>query len=195
MKPNVGMVYPVAAPVDAYTPYTGITYDDGFVVAEARGATINWETEDGEFYGDDVLLDTANGVLGYTLDFEASGLKDSVRVGLLGEVKDSSDAYHITGKSAPDVGFGFIRVMRDDSSGSTVTTYEAWWFHKLKFGMPNEESRTKERRIEWRAPTISGRGTGVFLTAGAEDPDFAEHKDFATMALAKAYLNGKAGIS
>ena len=40
MKPNVGMVYPVAAFIDSYTPGTGITYEDGFVVAEARGATL-----------------------------------------------------------------------------------------------------------------------------------------------------------
>ena len=42
MKANVGMRYAVAAPVDTYTPYSGITYDDGFVVCEARGASVTW---------------------------------------------------------------------------------------------------------------------------------------------------------
>ena len=124
MKPNVGMMYPVAAPVDAYTPYSGITYDDGFVVSQARGASVTWETADGEFYGDDILLDSESEVLGYTLEFEAAGLADTVRAALLGEVKGSSDEYKITGASAPDVGFGYIKVMRDDSSGSVVTSYE-----------------------------------------------------------------------
>lgn len=194
MKPNVGMLYPVASPVSAYVPGTSITYGTGFVVSEARGATINWETEDGEFRGDDVLLDSANGVLSYTLDFEATGLKDSVRTSLLGEVK-SSDIYKITGAPAPDVGFGFIRRMRDDSSGTVVEKFEAWWFYKIKFSQPNEESRTKEKNIEWRTPTINGKGAGIYLSADAAYPDFAEHEDFATIALAKAYLNGKAGIS
>lgn len=195
MKPNVGMMYPVAAPIDAYTPYSGITYDDGFVVSQARGANLTWETADGEFYGDDILLDSENEILSYTLEFEAAGLSDAVRAGLLGEVKGSSDEYKITGASAPDVGFGYIKVMRDDSSGSVVTNYEAWWFYKMKFSQPNEEARTKERTLEWRTPTISGRGAGVFLAAAAEVPDFAEHKTFPTLAAAKTYLNTKAGIS
>ena len=195
MKPNVGMMYPVAAPVDAYTPYSGITYDDGFVVSQARGANLTWETADGEFYGDDILLDSENEILSYTLEFEAAGLSDTVRAGLLGEVKGSGDEYKITGASAPDVGFGYIKVMRDDSSGTVVTSYEAWWYYKIKFAQPNEEARTKERTLEWRTPTISGRGAGVFLAAAAEVPDFAEHKTFATLATAKTYLNTKAGIS
>ena len=194
MRANIGMQYAVAAPITAYTPYTSITYDDGFVVSEARGASINWETEDGEFRGDDILLDAANGALGYTIDFESAGITDAVRAKLLGETKDNSDAYHISGAAAPDVGFGFIRVLRDNSSGTVVTTYEAYWCYKVKFSQPNEETRTKEKNIEWRVPTFSGKGMGVFLAAGAADPDFMEHKSFATIALAKAYLNGKADI-
>lgn len=195
MKPNVGMVYPVAAPVDTYTPYSSISYDDGFVVSEARGATVTWETENGEFYGDDVRLDSANGVIGYTIDFEATGLADSVRAALLGEVKGSGDEYKISGASAPDVGFGYVKVMRDNSSGTVTDSYEAWWYYKVKFTQPNEEARTKERNIEWRTPTLNGTGMGVFLAAAAEFPDFAEHKTFATLAAAKTYLNGKAGIT
>lgn len=194
MKANIGMVYPVASAVSAYVPGTSITYGTGFVVSEARGASLSWDTEDGEFYGDDVLLDTANGVLGYTLEFEAAGLEDTVRGNLLGETKGSSDEYVIGSESSPDVGFGYIRVMRDNSSGTNATTYEGWWFYKLKFAEPNEEARTKERNIEWRTPTISGRGAGVVLTASGEAV-FAEHKSFSTMAAAKTYLNTKAGIS
>jgi hypothetical protein len=122
MKANVGMRYAVAAAVDTYTPYSGITYDAGFVVSEARGATVTWETEDGEFRGDDVALDTAKGILGYSIEFETAGLKDTVRAALLGETKDSSNAYHITGASAPDVGFGYVKQMREDSNGVVGTT-------------------------------------------------------------------------
>ena len=197
MKANVGMRYAVAAPVDTYTPYSGITYDDGFVVCEARGANVTWETEEGEFHGDDVVLDTARGILGYNIEFETAGLKDTVRASLLGETKDSGDAYHITGAEAPDVGFGYVKQMRedDDSTGVVGTTWEVFWYHKLKFSQPNEEARTKERNMEWRVPTISGAGAGVYLAAAATDPDFAEHKTFATFAAAKTFLNGLAGIS
>lgn len=195
MKPNVGMVYPVAAPVDSYVAGSGISYEDGFVVSEARAATVSWNTEDGEFYGDDVLLDTANGVTGYSIDFEATGLSDSVRGSLLGEDEGNSNEMVITGAPAPDVGFGFIRVMRDDSSGTTVTNYEAWWFFKVKFAHPNEESRTKEGSMEWRTPTITGKGMGVYLSASDEVPNFAKHKTFDTLAAAKTWLNTIADIS
>lgn len=196
MKANTGMRYAVAAPVDTYTPYSGITYDDGFVVSEARGATVTFETEDGEFRGDDIVLDTARGVLGYTIEFETAGLKDSVRATLLGETKDTSDVYHITGVEAPDVGFGYVKQMRETGSSGTVgTTWEVMWYHKVKFAQPNEEARTKERSMEWRVPTISGTGAGVFLASTDDLPKFVEHKTFDTFAAAKTFLDGLAGIS
>lgn len=193
MKPNVGMNYPVAAAISAYTPGSAITYGTGFVVSEARGANLQWETENGEFYGDDVLLDAAKGIIGYTLDFEAAGLSDTVREKLLGEEKSNSE-YSITGADAPDVGFGYIRVMRDNSSGTVVENYEGWWFHKIKFGIGSESTRTKEQSIEWRVPTLNGVGAGVKLDSSGKLA-FATHKTFDTEAAAIAYVNGKAGIS
>lgn len=193
MKPNVGMVYPVASAVSAYTPGTSITYGTGFVIAEARGATVNWERSDSEFYGDDVLLDTDNGVTGYTIDFEPTGLSDTVRQNLLGEVKATSE-YSITDAAAPDVGFGYIRVMREDGTTSVETTYEGWWYYKVKFSVSSEETRTKEKDLEWRTPTLSGKGAGVQLSSG-DALTFAVHQSFSTMAAAKTWLKGKAGIT
>ena len=194
MNANIGMIYPVAAPVDTYTPYSSISYENGFVVDEARGASLSYETEDGEFYGDDALLDVSNGVQAYTLEFESTGLKDDAREKMLGEVK-YGDNYTITGAPSPEVGFGYIRRMRDDSSGKVEETYQAWWFYRLRFAKPNEEARTKERNLEWRTPTMTGRGLGVFLDEADEYPNFAEHETFDTLAAAKTFLNTKANIS
>ena len=193
MKPNVGMVYPVCAPVATYTPGTSITYSAGSVVAEARGASVSWDREDGEFYGDDVVLDTANGVTGYTIDFEPTGLSDTIRKTLLGETQSSSE-YSVTDASAPFVGFGYIRVMREDSAGSVVTSYEGWWYYRVQFSVSSEETRTKERNIEWRTPTLSGKGTGVQLSAG-DTLTFAVHQSFANLSSAKTWLKAKAGIT
>ncbi len=193
MKPNVGMVYPVAAQISAYTPGSAPTYGTGFVIAEARGATVNWERSDAEFYGDDVLLDTDNGVTGYTIDFEPTGLKDTVRNKLLGETVASSE-YSITDAAAPDVGFGYIRVMREDKSGGVDTTYEGWWYYKVKFSVSSEETRTKEKDLEWRTPTLSGKGAGVQMASG-DTLTFAVHQSFTTMTAAKTWLNGKASIT
>ena len=189
MNANVGMLYPVAAPVSAYTPGTSITYGSGSNFAEAVSASLNWNRADGHFYGDDAELDSDNGVLGYSLSFEPTGLKDAARALLLGETVSSGE-YTISDAAAPDVGFGYIRVMRDKGT----TSYEGWWFYKLKFSVTNEETRTKEQSIEWRVPTLEGTGAGVSLdNTGALK--FAVHETFSTLAAAKTYLNGKAGIS
>ena len=193
MNANVGMVYPVAAPVSAYTPGTSITYGTGFVVAEAVSANVSWNRADGHFYGDDVELDTDNGVLGYTINFEPTGLSATNRQKLLGETV-SSNEYTITDAASPDMGFGYIRVMRLKGSSTVTTSYEAWWYKKLKFSISSEETRTKEQNIEWRVPTLEGVGSGVSLDSTGT-LSFAQHKTFDTLAAAKSYLNGIAGIT
>lgn len=193
MNANVGMVYPVAAPVSAYTPGTSITYGTGFVVAEAVSASLSWNRADGHFYGDDVELDSDNGVLGYTISFEPSGLSATNRQKLLGEIV-ATDEYTVTDAASPDVGFGYIRVMRTKGASTVTTTYEAWWFQKLKFSISSEETRTKEQNIEWRVPTLEGVGAGVSLDSTGT-LSFAQHKSFDSLASAKSYLNSKAGIS
>lgn len=193
MNANVGMQCPVYAPISAYTPGSAITYGTGGVVAEAVSASVSWEREDGQFYGDDVRLDSANGVLGYTIDFEPSGLTDAVRAALLGETASSSE-YTITGGTAPDVGFGYVRVMRKSGTSGVEYSYEGWWYYKLKFGISSEETRTKERNIEWRTPTLQGVGDGIVQSSGG-DTEFACHKTFTTLSAAVAYVKGKANIS
>ena len=193
MNANVGMVYPVAAPVSAYTPGSSITYSGGLVVAEAVSANVSWNRADGHFFGDDVELDTDNGVLGYTINFEPTGLSASSRQKLLGETV-SSNEYTITDAASPDLGFGYIRVMRVKGTTTVTTSYEAWWYKKLKFSISSEETRTKEQNIEWRVPTLEGTGCGVSLDATGR-LSFAQHKTFDTLAAAKSYLNGIAGIT
>ena len=193
MNANVGMIYPVAATVSAYTPGSSITYGTGKVIAEARSATLTWNREDGHFYGDNAELDSANGVLGYTLDFEPTGLTDEARAYLLGETVSTGE-YSINNTASPDVGFGYVRLMRTTGTSGVTDSYEAWWFKKLKFGLGSEESRTKEQNVEWRTPTLNGVGAGVSLDTSGKLV-FADHKTFTTLSDAKSYLNGKAGIT
>lgn len=193
MNANVGMVYPVYAKVATYTPGTGITYGTGKVAAEAVSASVTWNRSDGRFYGDDVELDSDNGITGYTMSFKPSGIKDTVRADLLGDTLANSE-YSISDEAAPDVGFGYIRVMRTTGTNGVEDSYEAWWYHKLKFGIGSEETRTKEQNIEWRVPTLEGVGAGVSLDSSGKKY-FAVHTTHATEAAAKSWLNSKAGIT
>ena len=195
MKANVGMQYPVYAPVATYTPGTSITYGTGAVVAEAVGANISWNRNSDSFWGDDGEIDSDNGVMGYTISFEPSGLKDTVRAALLGETLATSD-YEVNSDAAPDVGFGYIRVMRETGdNGVVTTTYESWWYRKLKFGITSEETRTKEGGgLQWRVPTLEGIGAGVNLDNSGK-LKYAMHRTHATLSAAKAWLNTLAGIT
>lgn len=190
MKPNVGMLYPMAAEVDEYVKGTSISYKTPFVVSEARGATLTWESSDGEFYGDNVLLDSDKGIVGYTLDFEPAGIKSPVRATMLGEtVLEDDKGYRVTGKNPPDLGFSYIKEMReeDDETGVVTTTYEGWFFYRVKFRINSEEARTKEKNLEWRVPTMNGTGAGVLLDDGGE-PIFAEHQDFESITDAQEWI-------
>lgn len=193
MNANVGMLHPVFSPISAYTPGTGVTYGTGKVIAEAVSASLNWDRADGEFYGDDALLDTDNGILGYTIEFEPSGLSDEARQTMLGETVSSAE-YTVTNTPSPDGGFGYVRVMRATGTGGVANSYEGWWFYKVKFSVTSEETRTNERNVEWRTPTLTGRGAGVQLSSG-DTLSYACHKTFNTAAAAIAYVNGKAGIT
>ena len=190
MNANIGMQHPVAAPIASHTPGSPITYGEAVVVSEARGANLTWERADGSFRGDDIELDKDNGILGYSLEFETSGLKDAIRAMLLGEDKDTSDVYHVTDATPPDVGFGYVRTMREtNDQGQVVDTFHGWWFHKLKFALNSEETRTKERNIEWRVPTLTGSGMGVSIDS-TKKIHFAEHKTFSTYEAAEAFVDG-----
>lgn len=197
MKANVGMQYAVAAPISAYTPGSAPTYGTGFVVSEARGANISWERGDGEFFGDDVLLDTDSSVRSGSIEFETAGIRDAIRADMLGETVANTDEYTITDADAPFVGFGYIRVMRDNATtdGSVEERFEAIWLWRVKFRLESEETRTKEGGgIEWRVPTLNGRITGV-KQSSENKLDFRTMKSFTSFSAAKAWVNTKANIS
>ena len=194
MNANVGMLCPVVATVSTYTAGTSISYNNGKKIAEAVSASINWNRSDGRFYGDDVLLDSDNGVTGYSIEFEPTGLTDDVRGYILGETVQTNE-YTVTEAASPDVGFGYVRVMRTtNTSGKVVDSYEGWWYYKLKFGVTSEQTRTKEQNIEWRVPTLTGVGAGVQLDSSMVNK-YATHKTFDSKADAISYVKTKAGVT
>ena len=195
MKPNVGMSYAYAGLVNTYTAGSGITYLTPFKVSESRGATVQWESSDGEFYGDDVLLDQDVDIVAYTIDFETAGLKSADRAKILGEtVLAESAGYRIKGGGSPDVGFAYIKTMREDVEGAVVERYEGWFFYKMKFKLNSEEARTKEKNLEWRVPTLNGKGGAINLGSGSE-VTFADHQDFTSLSDAQAWVMSKFGVS
>lgn len=189
---NTGMRHPVWAPLQSHTDGSEPTYGAGRVIQEAIEATINFnaDTTNG-LYGDDVLVDMDDGITGYTVSFNPTGLKDADRAAILGEEVTTGSVYEITDAGSPWGGFGFFRVMRDENR---TRYYEAWWCRKIKFREPSQTTRTKEGSVQWRTPTLEGTGAGLIVDGG-EKIKYIKHKTFETAAAAKAWLDGLANVS
>ena len=189
---NVGMRHPVWAPLQSHTDGSEPTYGAGRVIQEAIEATINFnaDTTTG-LYGDDVMVDMDDGITGYTVSFNPTGLKDADRQDMLGEEVTTGSVYEITDAGSPWGGFGYFRVMRDDNR---TRYYEAYWCRKIKFREPSQTTRTKEGSVQWRTPTLEGTGAGLIVDGG-EKIKYIKHKTFETAAAAKAWLDGLANVS
>lgn len=189
----VGMRYPVAAPITAETEGSAITYGAGFVVAKAIRANVTFNRNDNPLYADDTIAENDNGITGYSIEFESDKLTDQVRVDLLGDsatgTGDTAE-YDQTDASAPYVGFGYIRVLRENGE----TKYQTVWCHKCQFGEPSEETSTKGETIEWGTPTINATGMGVRIDASGRIK-YRARKTHTTVADAIAWLKNKANIT
>ena len=192
-NPNVGMMYPVFAPISAHTDGSMPTYGTGFVIQEARNATVNREYQNNPLYGDDRIVDDDNGMTGLTISFEPTGLSEDDRKKLLGE--EESEVTGISGQwvsdnETPWGGFGFIRKMRLNGTKK----FEAWITLKIKFQEETMTTSTKEGSITWNTPTLSGRAAGLYVDS-SDKLRFQLHETFDTIAAAKSWLNTRLNVS
>ena len=187
---EIGMQYPVWAELTSESNNT-LTYGTGVVMGKAVEASLNWQKEDNELYGDDAVRETDQSLTGYTLDLGTTEMVEDVEAKVLGVAKvGSTDEYEITDDDPPYGGVGYIRVLK---RGGT-RLYKAVWYPKIQFAQPNETSGTKQKNITWKTPKISGKGMSAFDDASGKGK-FRKQQVFTTLAAAKAYLNGKANIS
>lgn len=190
---NVGMRHPVWAPLTGHTDGSEPVYGTGRVVQESISAVLTYNSDpNAVLYGDDRIVDMDDGITGYTVSFNPTGLKDADRAAILGEEANTDDSYEITDAAHPWGGFGFFRVMRDGDD--SVRYYEALWCRKIKFRLPSEEARTKEGTIQWRTPTMEGTGAGLYVDSG-DKLKYIRRKTFTTAAAAKAWLDELAHVS
>ena len=188
---RIGMQYAVAAPISTEVEGQAITYGSGFRVGNAVSASITWNRTDNSHYGDDAEDARDNGVTSGDIEFTNSGILATARAALLGESKvGSTDEYEMSVDATPSVGFGYVRVIRK----SGVIVYEGVWLHKVQFAENTVNDNTKGETIEWGETVLNGRIFAVKDNAQLVQHIMA-HQEFATLALAVAYLNGKANIA
>lgn len=189
-RPNVGMMYPVFAPLVSHTDGSMPTYGTGVVIQEARNCTITKTYNDNPLYGDDRIVDDDNGLQALTASFEPTGLSDADRVLLFAETVAAITGHTgLTGQwegdnATPYGGFGYIRKMRDNG----VKKFEAWIILKIKFTEDSQATNTKEGSISWGTPTLNGRAAGLYIDS-SDELKWRVHYTFDTIAAAKTWLN------
>lgn len=194
----VGMKHLVAAPIASEPTGQAITYGHGLVMGPARAANINFERNTDPLYGDDVEQDNDNGITGGTIDTETTQMTGEQRVALLGEkaVENSDGEYEGTDAAAPHIGLGFLQVIREkDMTTQRINTrYWGWWFYKVQFGETAISGATKEGKIAWQNPKVTGRMMGVYNDASGV-AKFYVRKEFETASACIVWLDGKANIA
>lgn len=193
---NVGMMYPVFAPITAHTDGSMPTYGTGVVIQEARNATVNKTYNNNPLYGDDTIVDDDNGLTELTCSFEPTGLTDADRVLLFGETVAAVPGHTgLTGQwegdnETPYGGFGYIRKMRENGERK----FEVWIILKIKFQEESQATNTKEGSITWGTPTLNGRAAGIYVDS-SDEIKWRLHYTFDTIAAAKSWLNTILNVS
>ena len=192
-RPNVGMMYPVFAPLVSHTDGSMPVYGTGVVIQEARNATITKTYNDNPLYGDDRIVDDDNGMTALTCSFEPTGLSDSDRVLLFGEKTKSVGSVTAqveTDAETPYGGFAYIRKMRDNG----VKKFEAWLILNIKFMEESQSTNTKEGTISWGTPTLNGRAAGLYID-NTDALSWRVHYTFDTIQAAKNWINTVLNVS
>lgn len=183
MSKKIGLKYPVCA---KYSDITGTpVYTNGMVMAKAIEVKISWDKNDEELCADDALDECDNSIIGGKEILSINELPDKVQAFLFGHetTKDGEIVIAETDIS-PYVGHGFYGKVK---IGGAVK-WRTVWISKMIFGVPDDETKTKGKKIEYLTPTVEGKITKDIRNK------FVYKKLHDTEASAIAYLNAKAGI-
>lgn len=180
-----------------YAPITGggdgsaLTYSAGTTRAGLMmKADVTIEREDVKQFGDNAMVEHANGVTGGTIKLELTRLADTDKAALLGYTTATGNILKVVDADAPYVGFGYIT--KEIANG--VISYIGYWYHKVQFGMDSDSAETKGENSAFQSVNLTGSIMGVQLTSGGA-MEFYMTKSDATEAAIRTWLNGLAGIS
>lgn len=190
---RVGLLYSVFAPIVTETPASAIVYGSPFVFDHPIEANVAYEVSDNPLYGGDVIAENDNSIVGGTLAFNNTHLTPADRAGLLGHLKEGTspnDFYEETSASSPAGGFGYITPEIENG----VKKWYGFWIHKTQLAMAEDQAASSAKSKEWKTPALSGPIMGVSIDDTGRIK-FRRYKLFTTLAEAKSWVNGLAGVN
>lgn len=177
---------------------SAISYGSPVLLSPAMSANITYENADGEDYGDDVIINTDQGINGYNIAMEIDDISPEGRVAVLGwkEIKDSSTppkviAVRATDATPPEGGLSYIR-KKMKKNGEIV--YEPFFCHALQCSSGGENTETKRRQLEWRHQPLNAKGIGAYID-NSGDVSWFDSYEFDTLAKAETWVNTMAGYT
>ncbi|MBO7669897.1 MAG: hypothetical protein J6S60_04840 [Oscillospiraceae bacterium] len=191
----IGLRYFAFAPIDTETEGADPTYEAGIVCGKAIAADVTWKRNDSVLRADDGDAEFDNTIIGGSINIDLDDLPLDVRAVILGGYMDTTNEVYIdTAAPGPYGGFGYIREVRHEGA----TRFDAFWCYKVSFGMDEDSASTMAESIEWQTPKLVGRIMGIYgadSAAAGGVQVYRAVKSCETYAAAKAWIDGKAGIT
>ena len=190
---QIGLRYPVYAPLTEDETAGTYEYDVGKVAAKAIRIDINLNIADSPLYADDGIAERVREFIDGTMTFTPDDLSNEVRADWLGnkfedEEVDEETTVKVLKSNTEDLpgyfGFGFII----PKVKNNIRKYRALFFPKMQFGEPNETAETKGESITWQTPAIEGR------IMRRVDGVWKEEITVDSLDIAKAWLNKKLNV-
>ena len=156
-------------------------------LAKAIQADLSIQLNEAKLHADDSLAESDKSFRDGTLTLGVDDLNDTIQKELLGH-KIDTETGEITANgndNNPYIGIGFISISKKDGDQK----FRAIWLPKTQFAEPSETNQTKGESTAFSTPSMPGT---IMLD---DNGNWKYENSFATLALAKAYLDTKAGIT
>lgn len=158
---QIGLRYPMYAPLIEDETSRTFEYGDGKVAAKAIRVDMNLNVADSPLYADDEVAERLREFIDGTMTFTPDDLSPEVRGDWLGNKTEEEtvgeETVDVLDSSTDDLpgyfGFGYII----PKVKNKVRCYRAIFFPKVQFGEPNETAETKGENITWQTPAIEGK--------------------------------------
>lgn len=190
---QIGLTYPVYAPLTEEETTGTYTYGAGKVAAKAIRVDMNLNIADSQLYADDGVAESVREFIDGTMAFTPDDLEDAVKADWLGskivEETVGESTVSVLVSNVDDLpgyfGFGYIL----PKVKNKARRYRAIFYTKVQFGEPNETAETKGQNISWQTPAIEGK---IMRRLDGEWKEEATVDSFAT---AQAWLKTKLNIA
>ena len=166
---------------------SAVEYEEGMYMGPNAAFNVAVNANDVKDYGDDNVTETDTSVVDATVSVEHNELTQEQEAYMLGHTIDETSKEMISNGDdvPPYLGIGFI----GKSKRSGKNMFVGKFYPKCQFREPGDDNATKHDSTTFSHTTIEGN---IFRL---KNSDWRVTKEFNTLAEAKTWLNGKAGIT